>query len=56
MIQHSVILKLKTQTSTEEIQVFFEDNHAFHIAVIRNFWLKSVEDFLEIDYERISER
>lgn len=25
-------------------------NHAEHIAFIQNFWMKSVEDFLEIDY------
>ncbi len=25
-------------------------NHAEHQAFIQNFWMKSVEDFLEIDY------
>lgn len=25
-------------------------NHAEHVAFIQNFWMKSVEDFLEIDY------
>lgn len=25
-------------------------NHADHQAFIQNFWIKSVEDFLEIDY------
>lgn len=25
-------------------------NHADHVAFIQNFWMKSVEDFLEIDY------
>jgi Stress responsive A/B Barrel Domain len=25
-------------------------NHAEHVAFIQNFWIKSVEDFLEIDY------
>jgi hypothetical protein len=28
-------------------------NHAEHVAFIQNFWMKSVEDFLEIDYEKI---
>ncbi|MFN8346926.1 MAG: Dabb family protein [Spirosomataceae bacterium] len=26
-------------------------NHPEHTAFIQNFWLKSVEDFLEIDYQ-----
>lgn len=26
------------------------NNHAYHQAFIHNFWVKSVEDFLEIDY------
>ncbi len=28
-------------------------NHPEHIAFIQNFWIKSVEDFLEIDYEKM---
>ncbi|MES2795995.1 MAG: Dabb family protein [Bacteroidota bacterium] len=27
------------------------NNHIEHQAFIQNFWIKSVEDFLEIDYE-----
>ena len=26
-------------------------NHPEHVAFIQNFWIKSVEDFLEIDYQ-----
>lgn len=93
MIRHSVILKLKSDISTEEKQAFFDavdklaaipdvqkfevlkqisqknkfeygismefetqeqydfySNHADHQAFIQDFWIKSVEDFLEIDY------
>lgn len=28
----------------------FYSNHAQHQTFIQNFWIKSVEDFLEIDY------
>ncbi|WP_435354862.1 Dabb family protein [Emticicia sp. SJ17W-69] len=31
-------------------QYDFYSNHAEHQAFIQNFWIKSVEDFLEIDY------
>ncbi len=31
-------------------QYDFYSNHAKHQAFIQNFWMKSVEDFLEIDY------
>ncbi len=31
-------------------QYDFYSNHPEHLAFIQNFWLKSVEDFLEIDY------
>ena len=97
MIRHSVILKLKTQLSTEEKHAFFDavdklvaipdvqkfevlkqinsknkfdygismefdtqeqydfySNHAQHQAFIQDFWIKSVEDFLEIDYTTFS--
>lgn len=29
-------------------------NHPEHVAFIQNFWMKSVEDFLEIDYTGLS--
>jgi hypothetical protein len=29
-------------------------NHPIHIHFIQNFWMAHVEDFLEIDYEKIS--
>jgi Stress responsive A/B Barrel Domain len=35
-------------------QYDFYSNHAEHQAFIQNFWLKSVEDFLEIDYQKIN--
>lgn len=96
MIRHSVILKLKSDISSEDKQAFFDavdrlaiipdiekfevlkqvssknkfeygismefenqeqydiySNHAEHVAFIQNFWMKSVEDFLEIDYTLI---
>lgn len=28
-------------------------NHPEHVAFIQNFWMKNVEDFLEIDYTQI---
>lgn len=31
-------------------QYDFYSNHTEHQAFIQNFWIKSVEDFLEIDY------
>lgn len=36
-----------------QVQYDFYSNHAQHQAFIQNFWLKSVEDFLEIDYEKL---
>jgi Stress responsive A/B Barrel Domain len=36
-----------------QAQYDFYSNHAQHQAFIQNFWLKSVEDFLEIDYEKL---
>lgn len=96
MIRHSVILKLKSDISSEDKQAFFDavdrlaiipdvkkfevlkqvssknkfeygismefnnqeqydvySNHTEHVAFIQNFWMKSVEDFLEIDYTLI---
>jgi hypothetical protein len=96
MIRHSVILKLKSNISSEDKQAFFDavdklatipdvqnfevlkqvspknkfeygismefdnqeqydvySNHTEHVAFIQNFWMKSVEDFLEIDYTLI---
>lgn len=93
MIRHSVILKLKSELSSDDKKAFFEavdklaeipnvqkfevlkqispknkfeygismefdtqehydfySNHAQHQAFIQDFWIKSVEDFLEIDY------
>lgn len=35
-------------------QYDFYSNHADHQAFIQNFWMKSVEDFLEIDYTAFS--
>jgi heme-degrading monooxygenase HmoA len=29
-------------------------NHPSHLHFIQNFWINSVEDFLEIDYEEIN--
>jgi len=29
----------------------FYTNHEIHLHFIQNFWLKSVDDFLEIDYQ-----
>lgn len=29
-------------------------NHPIHVHFIQNFWIKNVEDFLEIDYETLS--
>lgn len=96
MIRHSVILKLKSDISSDDKQAFFDavdkleaipnvqkfevlkqissknkfkygismefdtqkqydiySNHAEHVAFIQNFWMKNVEDFLEIDYVMI---
>jgi hypothetical protein len=43
---------ISMEFDTQE-QYDFYTNHAKHLAFIQNFWLKSVEDFLEIDYEKI---
>ena len=32
-------------------QYDFYSNHPIHVTFVENFWLKSVADFLEIDYE-----
>jgi hypothetical protein len=29
------------------------NNHPYHNSFVQNYWLKMVEDFLEIDYEQI---
>ena len=34
-------------------QYDFYSNHPNHVAFVENFWIKSVADFLEIDYEKI---
>ncbi len=33
-------------------QYDFYSNHPIHVAFVENFWIKSVADFLEIDYEK----
>ncbi len=40
---------ISMEFDTQE-QYDFYSNHALHQAFIQNFWMKSVEDFLEIDY------
>ena len=40
---------ISMEFDTQE-QYDFYSNHPKHQAFIQNFWLKSVEDFLEIDY------
>ena len=59
MIRHSVIFKLKEAINADQKQAFFDavDQLTFikddpkHIAFVQNYWLKNVEDFLEIDYQ-----
>lgn len=41
---------ISMEFDTQE-QYDFYSNHAEHQVFIQNFWMKSVEDFLEIDYE-----
>lgn len=96
MIIHSVILKLKSELSSEDRQAFFDgvytlsaipnvqkfqvlkqisqknkfeygismefetmeqyetySNHPIHVHFVQHFWIKSVEDFLEIDFEKM---
>jgi len=35
-------------------QYDFYSNHPEHVAFVQNYWLKYVEDFLEIDYQPVS--
>ena len=46
--QYGISMEFETQA-----QYDFYSNHAQHQAFIQNFWLKSVADFLEIDYEKL---
>ncbi|AXE20429.1 Dabb family protein [Runella rosea] len=34
-----------------QVQYDFYSNHPEHVAFVQNYWLKNVEDFLEIDYQ-----
>lgn len=44
---------ISMEFDTQE-QYDFYSNHADHQAFIQDFWMKSVEDFLEIDYTVLS--
>ena len=46
--EYGISMEFDTQ---EQYDIY--SNHPDHIAFIQNFWMKSVQDFLEIDYERI---
>lgn len=46
--EYGISMEFETQA-----QYDFYSNHAQHQAFIQNFWLKSVDDFLEIDYEKL---
>lgn len=44
---------ISMEFATQEHYDFYT-NHPEHEAFIQNFWLTSVDDFLEIDYQKIS--
>jgi hypothetical protein len=46
--EYGISMEFDTQ---EQYDIY--SNHPEHIFFIQNFWLKSVEDFLEIDYEKL---
>ncbi len=41
---------ISMEFDTQE-QYDFYSNHPEHVAFVQNFWLKNVDDFLEIDYQ-----
>lgn len=43
--EYGISMEFDTQTDYDDYSV-----HPKHVAFIQNFWIKSVEDFLEIDY------
>lgn len=47
--EYSISMEFDTQE-----QYDFYSNHPQHQAFIQDFWMKSVEDFLEIDYTLLS--
>lgn len=42
---------ISMEFDTQE-QYDFYSNHPEHVHFVQNFWMKSVEDFLEIDYQK----
>jgi hypothetical protein len=60
-VQKFEVLKQISQKNTFEYGISMEfdtqehydsySNHPEHVAFVQHFWLKNVEDFLEIDYE-----
>lgn len=47
--EYGISMEFETQE-----QYDFYTNHPEHEAFVQNYWLKSVDDFLEIDYQKIT--
>jgi hypothetical protein len=44
--EYGILMEFDTQA-----QYDFYSNHPAHVAFVQNYWLKNVDDFLEIDYQ-----